>query len=80
VSSTEDSGGIIRALDDAAEHRSSRRPGRRIWDDIYYWMPVLISLLSMMLSFGVIYGLLQGRLTLIEYRINQVEQNTRTAK
>lgn len=38
------------------------------------WLPILIQMAVMLLSLGVLYGSLSGRLQLIEYRLGQVEQ------
>lgn len=38
------------------------------------WLPILIQLAIMLLSLGVLYGGLSGRLDLIEYRLGQVER------
>lgn len=37
------------------------------------WLPVLIQIAMMLLALGVLYGSLNGRLSLIEYRLGQVE-------
>jgi hypothetical protein len=65
---------------DRVEHRVSKSSGRRAWDQIYYWMPILIglmiSLLSTLLTLGVLYGKLDGRMALIEYRLQRLEEAT----
>jgi hypothetical protein len=52
---------------DAIDHRRS--------DDRMFakWLPVLIQIAMMLLALGVLYGSLNGRLSLIEYRLGQVE-------
>lgn len=57
---------------DIAEYRRS--------DDRVFakWLPILIQIAITLLSLGVIYGKLDGRLGLIEYRLGQVEQKVKT--
>jgi hypothetical protein len=52
---------------DAVDHRRA--------DDRTFakWLPVLIQIAMMLLALGVLYGSLNGRLSLIEYRLGQVE-------
>lgn len=38
------------------------------------WLPILIQIAITLLSLGVVYGRLGGRLDLIEWRLGQVEQ------
>lgn len=48
---------------------------RRADDRVFAkWLPVLIQIAITLLSLGVIYGKLGGRLDLIEYRLFQVER------
>lgn len=47
--------------------------GRRLGDDVRAWLPVILSLITMLLTFGVFYGRLGGRLDLIEYRLMTIE-------
>ena len=37
------------------------------------WLPFVLSLLTTLLSLGVLWGSLGGRLNLIEYRLQQIE-------
>jgi len=37
------------------------------------WLPILIQIVSLIAISGFIYGKLDGRLTLIEYRLAQIE-------
>lgn len=51
-----------------------RMGNRRSTDSFKYWMPIILSLVTTILSLGVVYGRLGGRLDLIEYRLGQIER------
>ncbi len=60
---------------DVEEHRN--KIGRRNWDHVYYWMPIILSLITSLLgvslTLGTLYGKLQGDLKLIDFRLTQIE-------
>lgn len=47
---------------------------RRRDDTVRFWLPIIVSLITMILTLGTVYGRLGGRLDLIEYRLQQIEQ------
>jgi hypothetical protein len=51
-----------------------REKARRASDDLRYWVPLVLSLVSTILALGIVYGSLGGRLNLIEYRLQQIER------
>lgn len=52
-----------------------RRLGsRRVDDTIRAWLPIIVSLITTLLTLGTLYGKLGGRLDLIEYRLLMIEQ------
>lgn len=51
-----------------------RGGGRRRGDEMRAWLPMFVQLGLTLLALGAFYGELNGRLTLIEYRIGQVER------
>jgi hypothetical protein len=56
---------------DGKERRDTKR---RVGDEIRFWLPFVLSLLSTVLALGIVYGKLGGRLDLIEYRLHAIEQ------
>lgn len=56
-----------------SEFADHREVARRAADELRYWFPIVLSLLSTMLALGLVYGQLGGRLDLIEYRLIQIE-------
>lgn len=50
-----------------------RDKNRRAVDDLKFWVPILLSLISTVLALGVVYGKTGGRLDLIEYRLQKIE-------
>jgi hypothetical protein len=55
---------------------SDRRRGyRRAIDEFRYWLPIMLYLSVSLLSLGVVYGKLAGRLDLIEYRLGAIERS-----
>ena len=48
--------------------------GRRASDSLRIWFPIVVVLVGWLVSAGVFYGALGGRLNLIEYRLQQIEQ------
>lgn len=55
-----------------------RRGGeRRVSDDLRMWLPIVIQIATTLLTIGVLYGKLGGRLDLIEYRLHRIEVATK---
>jgi len=48
-------------------------PRRRANGDVRLWTALIVSLVTALLSLGVVYGRLGGRLDLIEYRLRLIE-------
>jgi hypothetical protein len=48
--------------------------GRRMADHLRLWFPILVVLIGWLVSLGVFYGKLDGRFTLLEYRLDQIEK------
>lgn len=48
--------------------------GRRAQDQLRAWFPIVVVLIGWLVSLGAFYGALGGRLTLIEYRLSQIER------
>jgi len=44
-------------------------------DELRQWLPIVLSLVTTILMLGVIYGKLDGRLVLIEYRLGNIERH-----
>jgi hypothetical protein len=51
--------------------------GRRLSDDVRAWLPIVLSLATLLTTLGIIYGQISGRLDLIEYRLQQIEQRVK---
>lgn len=47
---------------------------RRVSDELRWWVPIVLSLVSTILALGIVYGQLGGRLNLIEYRLQAIER------
>lgn len=62
------------------EHWDRREAARRAGDSLRSWLPVVLSIVSTILTIGLIYGRLGGRLDLIEYRLMQIERRIDTAR
>lgn len=51
-----------------------RRDASRRAEDVFRaWVPIIVSLITTLLTLGTLYGKLGGRLDLIEYRLQQIE-------
>lgn len=63
--------------------RDPREPwkaGRRTWDHVYYWIPIILSLvisaISAAMTLGILLGHIDGKFELINFRLETIEQKT----
>lgn len=61
--------------------RDPREPwkaGRRTWDHVYYFLPIVLSLLisavTTALTFGIMIGHIDGKFDLVNFRLATIEQ------
>lgn len=52
----------------------NRSSPRRVTDELRFWVPIVLSLVSTILALGIVYGKMGGRLDLIEYRLQAIER------
>lgn len=59
---------------DVSNDRHNDGPsGRRLADDLRYWLPIVLSLMTTLIAIGSLYGHIGGRLDLIEWRLMMIE-------
>ncbi len=51
-----------------------RHMARRQSDELRAWFPVILSVITTLMSAGVLWGKIDGRFNLLEYRLNQIER------
>lgn len=56
------------------QRRDAPPAGRRLMDDMRYWLPIILSLMTTLVAIGSLYGHIGGKLELIEWRLTNIEK------